>query len=135
MSILCYTATILCQTVQCAKNLQKIWVFYYAKLCPYCAIILRQFCAKLRHKRANPRGNNLSGLYTNCIQFVYDQFCIQIVYNHCIQFVYNPERLFPHGKCLKCVWFGHRVYPHFGTVLAHFGTILAHIALNFFSTG
>ena len=32
---------------------------------------------------------NLSGLYTICIQFVYNQFCIQ--------FVYNPERLFLRG--------------------------------------
>ena len=33
----------------------------------------------------------LSGLYSNCIQFVYDHFCIQIVYSDCIQSVYNPE--------------------------------------------
>ena len=41
--------------------------------------------------------NIISGLYTNCIQFVYDQFCIQIVYSDCIQFEYNPENFFHVG--------------------------------------
>ena len=46
----------------------------------------------------------LSGMYSNCIQFVYDHFCIQIVYSDCIQSVYSDCIQSVYSDCIQSVY-------------------------------